>query len=135
MLLKNCYKRGKKRNSKKRKLNEEQKLEGNKFENFEIWGWDVETVILNYNENEKWHKYSCYCICFTNKNGEKKVFWGEDCIKDLIDWISDLIRIHSQNEEQIKKDGKKYILFYSFNGARFDNIFLLKQFLWIRSFV
>lgn len=119
----------KKRNSKKRKLNEEQKLEGNKFENFEIWGWDVETVILNYNENEKWHKYSCYCICFTNKNGEKKVFWGEDCIKDLIDWISDLIRIHSQNEEQIKKDGKKYILFYSFNGARFDNIFLLKQFL------
>lgn len=120
----------KKRAYKKRKLNDDDvKKSVKNFRNVDIWGWDVETVILDYKVEDKWHKYSCYCICFTNLSGEEKTFWGVDCIKDLIDWISDLVRTNLQNEEQIVRDGQKYILFYSFNGARFDNIFLLKEFL------
>lgn len=111
---------------KKRKI---ESTNANTFRNVDIWGWDVETVILDYKENEIWHKYNCYCICFYNLRDEKKVFWGKDCIIDLIEWLNDLIKENVQNEKDIQKNGKKYILFYSFNGARFDNIFLLKEFL------
>ncbi len=114
--------------NKKRKVENDSKDE-KKYKNVDVWGWDCETVILDYKKEDVWHKYSVYCICFVNLKGDKKLFWGTNSIRDLIVWINDLIKENEQSKSDIKKNGKKYILFYSFNGARFDNIFLLTEFL------
>jgi hypothetical protein len=82
--------------------------------NLNIWSWDIETLILNYNEQNKIHKYTAYCICIYREDNYKKYFWGKDCI---IEFISFLVELYNENNDN-------YHLFYSFNGARFDNVFL-----------
>ena len=98
--------------------------------NVEIWGWDTETIIYNYDEKKKINKYDAYCICFYNiGNDEKKVFWGRDCISNLILWMIEIMERNKQSKEDVKRDGRRKILFISFNGARFDNLLLIEDLL------
>lgn len=87
---------------------------------FDIYGWDMETLILDYNKDNQYHKYEPYCICLINKNNKEVVFWGRNCVIEFVAWLKNL---------SMKIPEKKKILFYSFNGARFDNVFIFKKIL------
>jgi len=101
-----------------------------KHANVDIWGWDSETIVYNFDEKKKINKYDAYCICFYNIHSkEEKVFWGKDCITQLLIWMNELITSKMQSKEDRKKYGEKRILFVSFNGARFDNLLLIKDLL------
>lgn len=101
-----------------------------KQDNIEIWGWDCETIIFNYDANSKKNKYDVYCIAFYEiLNETVKTFWGLDTIADLIIWLNEMLSNNLQTPEQIKLNGKKKILLVSFNGARFDNLLLIDSLL------
>ncbi len=78
-----------------------------------VWGWDCETRL------KKDGSFKVWCICIYNL-GEKKLnqsFWGKKCILDFALFLLNLLSTEENN------------YFYSFNGARFDNIFLLLPFI------
>ena len=91
------------------------------YANVKIYCFDIETVVIDYNENNKEHFYTAWCICLVNDQNEKEYFWGKSCVKDFVYHI---MQIYDKNEE-LEDDIKSYILIYSFNGSKFDNIFLI----------
>lgn len=73
-----------------------------------VWGWDCETVL---NEN---NEYVVRCVCVVNLYTKvNKSFFGENCLIDFFSWLRSL---------DFGYENKQY--FYSFNGARFDNILI-----------
>ena len=80
-----------------------------------IWGWDCETI-LNEDSN-----YYVRCLCVYNGfSNEKYDFFGNNCLADFFKWLKNLLDV-SKN---------KKIYFYSFNGARFDNILIFTSMLY-----
>ena len=60
--------------------------------NVEIWGWDCETIIFDYDEQKHINKYDVYCIAFYNiATGENKVFWGRQVLSELIIWLNEFV--------------------------------------------
>lgn len=75
--------------------------------------WDLETFT---DDKYVFGNQTPYCLCTYSENiNFQKVFWGESCIKDFVNWISTF------NEN---------VLFWSFNGSRFDNQFLINDLLY-----
>ena len=73
-----------------------------------VWGWDCETVL---DENKQ---YVVRCVCVVNLSSNvNKSFFGPDCLLDFFAWLRSL---------NFGYENKQY--FYSFNGARFDNILI-----------
>lgn len=70
-----------------------------------------------------------YCICvYGVLRGEdvKKTFYGLECVKKFCDYIES-ITTKINNSRTKEKVPVPYIHFYSFNGSRFDNIFIFRQ--------
>jgi hypothetical protein len=83
------------------------------FETDYLYGWDVETVL----DSSK--IYQAWCICVYHfKSSKSNYFWGKDCVLLFGKWLEDNF-----------KTCKKNVYFYSFNGARFDNILIFTPFL------
>ena len=78
-----------------------------------IWGWDCETRL------KKDGSFKVWCLCIYNLDDKrlKRSFWGKNCILDFALFLSELLSTEENN------------YFYSFNGAKFDNIFLLLPFI------
>lgn len=110
------YKENKRINRKKFKSEKYQA-----YAKVKIFAYDIETVVKNYNVNNKEHYYSAWCICLVDEKDVKEYFWGESCVKDFIYYI---MKLYDENEEK-EEDEKSHILIYSFNGAKFDNLFII----------
>lgn len=110
------YKESKRINKKKIKIDKKKT-----FSNYSIYSFDIETVVVDYNPDNKEHFYTAWCICLVNDKDEKHYFWGQNAVKDF---IGRLMEIYDLNME-LEEENRKYILIYSFNGAKFDNIFIL----------
>lgn len=107
----------KKKNKKVRK--EKKKIEKKILK----WGWDIETVIPNKSQSTR---YIPWLICIFSEEDEKHFFHGENCVDEFIQFLISLF------DDMVKKKNKKESHtihhFYSFNGSKFDNIFLLPFF-------
>lgn len=85
----------------------------NFFDMENLYGWDIETVLDSENVYQAW------CICVYHFSSQKSFyFWGKDCIILFARWIDSNF-----------KSTQKNVYFYSFNGARFDNILIFTPFL------
>lgn len=80
-----------------------------------LWGWDIET---RFKKDNKTFKVWCICCYNMGDKSRNEVFWGKTCLKDFVEFIDHLI---------LTIDQKQY--FYSFNGARFDNLLVLLPFI------
>lgn len=102
------------------KMKEQEKI--NDFKLTPIIAWDVETILVNSLKKNEIPKYQVHCICtYSNNENYKRSFWGESSVKDFVAFLSEIFW------DRNLKNQKVY--FYSFNGARFDNAFLLKPLL------
>lgn len=83
-----------------------------KNEKTTIISWDLETYT---DDKYIFGNQTVYCICTYSDNKDyQKTFWGYSSVKNFIEWISTL---------------KEKITFWSFNGSRFDNQFLIDSLL------
>ncbi len=107
-------------NEKEMKIKEQEKLDN--FKLTTIIAWDVETILVSSLKKNEIPKYQVHCICtYCNNEYFKRAFWGESSVKDFVAFLSEILWDPNFKNQKI--------YFYSFNGARFDNTFILKPLL------
>lgn len=82
-----------------------------------ILAYDCETFTLNSEG-----KQVPYCICLSND----KYFYGIDCVIKFIDYLDEIATKNYLSKSNPKNKTEK-IYIYSFNGSRFDNIFIFDE--------
>lgn len=104
---------------------EELKMPVNCFDYF----YDIETMI-----DHKTGKMTPYLVVVIDPEGKEQVFWGLDtCVQDFLAWFkakvtfTDLIKLnHKRNEPKL--------CFWSYNGSKFDLIYLMEGMVGFPSF-
>lgn len=98
--------------------------------------FDIEAY-LNEEEQEDRGKFIPYLICTTcDKPEYNKAFWGENsCVSEFISWFKTITRTFEENQGKKKKDRSTKFVFWGFNSAKFDLIFLLPQLAQLPGFI
>lgn len=87
-----------------------------------VCAYDFETLAIDENGTQE-----PYCCCVKNpKEKGDKVFYGDNVVKSLCDYI-DTIKTETYTSKTNPKTKIKQILIYGFNNSRFDNIFIFNE--------
>lgn len=89
---------------------------------------DIETSI-----NKQTGKFTPYLICIVGERGEKWSWWGDDCVSEFLEWLTELVDEREGVEVSHNHKSKKIVI-WTFNGMKFDLVFLVRNFVNYPSF-